>query len=342
MHLNFWSLGKESREAYIDAQKLRGSDQHTLSSHITMVKFHILLLLVTATTSAFATTAHSIENEQAYSKWTPLTASRIVGGTFAPRNIAQTQAIISTAFASPFQLGSCGASILSARYVLTAAHCVLRSGRDSPFSVLIFFGKTAVFAGTPVTAERVFTHRKFAVTNVNGFEGYIHDVAVIKLKRPLPKGSFNPIRLAASATDMPPLRSIVTAVGFGKTAFEGSSFPDMLRKVSLRYQPYGLCFKEENAKFKPLLDNRVVICATHPQFPKKGGRDSCTGDSGGSLYWTRKGAFIQIGIVSWGSNGCAVAGVPSWYTRVTTYKAEISRLVRGDTSSKVWHMNVML
>lgn len=64
------------------------------------------------------------------------------------------------------------------------------------------------------------------------------------------------------------------------------------------------------------------ICAG---FVQQGGVDTCQGDSGGPMF--RKddsGAFIQVGIVSWGQ-GCAEPGYPGVYSEVSTFAADIAR-----------------
>lgn len=60
-------------------------------------------------------------------------------------------------------------------------------------------------------------------------------------------------------------------------------------------------------------------------FVQQGGVDTCQGDSGGPMF--RKddsGAFIQVGIVSWGQ-GCAEPGYPGVYSEVSTFAADIAR-----------------
>ncbi|HEV7907877.1 MAG TPA: trypsin-like serine protease, partial [Pseudonocardiaceae bacterium] len=52
----------------------------------------------------------------------------------------------------------------------------------------------------------------------------------------------------------------------------------------------------------------------------QGGVDTCQGDSGGPLVYGGK----LIGITSWGQ-GCASAGYPGVYTRVSTYSSLIQQ-----------------
>ena len=50
-----------------------------------------------------------------------------------------------------------------------------------------------------------------------------------------------------------------------------------------------------------------------------GGEDSCSGDSGGALWFEDNGKNYQVGIVSTGI-GCARADAPGVYTRTAHYR----------------------
>jgi len=91
------------------------------------------------------------------------------------------------------------------------------------------------------------------------------------------------------------------------------SFPSALRKVDLPLQNAALCSSVLGSDF-----TGNMLCGG----VKQGGLDACQGDSGGPLVTSsgtsNNSAQVQIGIVSW-VLGCALAGKPGVYTRISRY-----------------------
>jgi secreted trypsin-like serine protease len=78
----------------------------------------------------------------------------------------------------------------------------------------------------------------------------------------------------------------------------------------------GKAYRDHGANFV----DEAMLCAG---LFGVGGVDTCQGDSGGPMVaQTPDGAFVQVGIVSWGY-GCAQAQYPGVYTEVSTYTEEI-------------------
>lgn len=88
----------------------------------------------------------------------------------------------------------------------------------------------------------------------------------------------------------------------------GSSLPANLRKVTVPVVARSTCQSEYGTS--AVTTN--MFCAGLAA----GGKDSCSGDSGGPIIDTATG--VLIGLVSWGQ-GCAEAGFAGVYARVGNY-----------------------
>ena len=65
-----------------------------------------------------------------------------------------------------------------------------------------------------------------------------------------------------------------------------------------------------------------MICAGY----ESGGVDSCQGDSGGPAFVSSGGSAVLIGVVSFGF-GCAQAGYPGFYARISTLSGWVSNVM---------------
>jgi trypsin len=115
----------------------------------------------------------------------------------------------------------------------------------------------------------------------------------------------------------------LTVIRFGDLKSGAGSYPTFLQDVNLLLVPQDKC----NQQYSSAIDSSTMICTGLGQ----GGKDSRQGDSGGPLLKIVNGVHTQVGIVSWG-NGCALAGSPGVYSRVsgqiTWIQSEARRLTK--------------
>ncbi|MEU3463042.1 serine protease [Streptomyces sp. NPDC006733] len=207
----------------------------------------------------------------------------------------------------------CGAAVVSASTVVTAAHCF---GRD------VLGGDWRTVRDLRVVADRVDLRsgegREIRLRQVRINPGYdpvtnAGDVAVITLQSPLSAESA--IALAGPG-DQASYRagSAARVYGWGDTTGAGA-YSSVLRSAQVELLADGVCERAYPGTADGTYLRRTMLCAGEPQ----GGRDACQGDSGGPLVVRGK----LVGLVSWGT-GCAEAGHPGVYTRISSVSALIA------------------
>ncbi|XP_076655312.1 venom protease-like [Halictus rubicundus] len=246
--------------------------------------------------------------------------STIIGGT--PSRFGAWPWIAALGFRnknnSSEPLWGCGGTLISARHVLTAAHCAVV---ESLYMVRIGDSDLArdddrAFP-IDVDIEQKIVHPGFTKDH------YVNDIAVLRLAQDVPFSSHWPICLPVDEN----MRNknftgeFVHVAGWGAisdNASEDISFArsDRLLETQLPVVSNAEC-QQALSKFRAaVIDNRV-LCAGFAQ----GGKDACNGDSGGPLMISTpqdQFTYYQIGVVSYG-HGCARPGYPGVYARVTEF-----------------------
>jgi len=230
-------------------------------------------------------------------------AGRIVGGEEATPN--EFKWLVSLQY---YGSHICGATIYDNVTLITAAHCIVT---DDVSALTIKAGKHHLYEFEATEQHRDVS--RFVVhVGFPGTTGFSNDIAILKLSQPL---FFND---AVGPLAIPPSMHTATGnvivSGWGVVR-EGGSLPEKLRKVELPTIDDNQC---KNAYTDEYFDGSNMICCLYPP----GGRDGCTGDSGGPMIANDLGdevGWYLAGIISWGY-GCARPGYPSVYTEVSMFK----------------------
>ncbi|KAM3968044.1 trypsin-7-like [Aphomia sociella] len=202
---------------------------------------------------------------------------------------------------------ACGGSILSNRYVLTAAHCLTGVSR-----VRIRAGSTSASSGgTRYTTYFYTIHPNYdPLTSDN-------DIAIIRLIRRMTLDGINTraVTLPTPETTVDEGKNVVVT-GWGATS-EGGSSSDTLMVVTVPIVSIQSCNETYSNSITPRM-----FCAGY----EEGGKDSCQGDSGGPAVDEATGE--QLGVVSFGT-GCARPNIPGVYTNVIEFLDWIAQNTRS-------------
>ena len=245
---------------------------------------------------------------------------RILGGGIAAPGQFPFMAVLMDSAAKRAVNGAfCGGTVIAARVVLTAAHCVVGS-RANEIDVVI--GRTRLSQDDD--GERI------RVSQILQHEGYDNrflenDIALLQLESPTVWPAMPFARPADNGLTVPGSRVMV--IGWGATQ-EGGGGSDQLRFVRLTARSHGYCDRVYGT-----INDASQLCAGS----SRAGEDACQGDSGGPVVAGEGTAIRVVGAVSYG-DGCGREGIPGVYTRVSKFASWLDQnvpVLNGDAVAPV-------
>ncbi|XP_018320747.1 trypsin-7-like [Agrilus planipennis] len=227
---------------------------------------------------------------------------RIVGGNAT--TIEQFPYIAQLRIDNQFE---CGACIISPKWVLTAGHCT-NGYTELIENITLRVGATEFdqTANEAITLANLYIHPLYNETTQD------YDISILLLNNNLVFGNkINSIALPPPNLVLP-AGTLATVAGWGTLTYLGA-LPTQLQEVTVPIITNEECALRYNDTNTYISDRN--LCAGYDQ----GGRDTCSGDSGGPL--TANG--VLYGVVS-GGIGCADAKYPGTYTNVSSVRSFIT------------------
>lgn len=238
---------------------------------------------------------------------------QIVGGEVAPAGFWPWAVAVGT------DVSFCTGTLIGARYVLTAAHCLF-------YATEVLVGIGAQDLNSP-TLNVVPANDWFPNTGYTPGYNY-NDIAIIQLATPVNDQAMRLARLSEPQVSQPGRPALIA--GWGDISNSGA-FTTVLYQALVPILGDSSCA----ALYGPNFVAGSMLCAGGEQ-----GVGACFGDSGGPLAVLDDFAIpILAGVTSYGA-GCGL-GNPDVFTRVAAYTDGIVRFLRANPVAPVGSPSIL-
>jgi len=209
---------------------------------------------------------------------------------------------------------SCGASLLSSRYALSAAHCVDGAATNV---LRVIAGQHDRTSYTNTQTANIASYKMHEQYNV-GSASYANDIAILTFATTISVGGN-----VALAT-LPPNNNDQFAgancviTGWGRNS-AASTLPNILQQANITPITQTDC-SNRIGRIGTIWANHICV------YDSTNTRGACNGDSGGPLNCPRTGGYYVAGVTSWvvSSGGACQVSYPSVYTRTGSYLSWIA------------------
>ncbi|XP_075881118.1 elastase-1-like [Nelusetta ayraudi] len=260
-----------------------------------MIKFLLLTVLATTALAGLAPQPRYLEDFPA----------RVVGGEVASPNSWPWQVSLQYRSGSSYY-HTCGGSLIKTGWVMTAAHCVDRSG----YTYRVVLGEHDIYSngGTEqiIAVNQIYIHSGWNSGNVAGGD----DIALLRLASNAKLNSNVQLAALPPSGQILPHNNLCYVTGWGRTS-TGGPLSAQLKQAYLPLVGHSTCTRSD---WWGSTVKTTMVCGGG------GAEAGCNGDSGGPLNCMVNNEYYVHGIASFVSGwGCNYPQKPTVFTRVSAF-----------------------